>query len=46
MADVLRVSTERLKEVVDLTERIQSLIRRAKMRMACVRSSSPIPPRR
>jgi secondary thiamine-phosphate synthase enzyme len=32
MADVLRVSTERLKEVVDLTERIQSLIRRAKMR--------------
>ena len=32
MADVLRVSTERLKEVVDLTERIQSLIRRAKIR--------------
>ena len=31
MADVLQVSTERLKEVVDLTERIQSLIRRAKM---------------
>ena len=32
MTDVLRVSTERLKEVVDLTERIQSLIRRAKIR--------------
>ena len=32
LADVLRVSTERLKEVVDLTERIQSLIRRAKIR--------------
>ena len=32
MADTLRVNTERLKEVVDLTERIQSLIRRGKMR--------------
>lgn len=32
MADVLRVSTGSLKEVVDLTDRIQSLIRRAKMR--------------
>ena len=32
MAHVLRVSTERLKEVVDLTERIQSLIRRGKIR--------------
>jgi secondary thiamine-phosphate synthase enzyme len=32
MVDVLRVSTGSLKEVVDLTDRIQSLIRRAKMR--------------
>jgi len=32
MADVLRVSTGHLKEVVDLTERIGSLIRQAKMR--------------
>jgi secondary thiamine-phosphate synthase enzyme len=32
MADVLRVSTGSLKEVVDLTDRIQSLIRRANMR--------------
>jgi secondary thiamine-phosphate synthase enzyme len=32
MADALRVSTERLKQVVDLTDRIHSLIRRAKMR--------------
>lgn len=32
MADVLRVSTGSLKEVVDLTDRVQSLIRRANMR--------------
>ena len=32
MAEVLRVSTGNLKEVVDLTERVESLIRRAKMR--------------
>jgi secondary thiamine-phosphate synthase enzyme len=32
MAEVLRVTTEHLKEVVDLTERVQSLIRDAKMR--------------
>jgi secondary thiamine-phosphate synthase enzyme len=32
MAEVLRVSTGSLKEVVDLTERVQSLIRRANMR--------------
>ncbi|HKY73134.1 MAG TPA: secondary thiamine-phosphate synthase enzyme YjbQ [Nitrospira sp.] len=32
MADVLRVSTGSHKEVVDLTDRIQSLIRRANMR--------------
>ena len=32
MADALRVNTEHLKEVVDLTERVHSLIRRAKMR--------------
>ncbi|HSF70248.1 MAG TPA: secondary thiamine-phosphate synthase enzyme YjbQ [Nitrospira sp.] len=32
MADVLRVSTGSLKEVVDLTDRIQSLIRRANLR--------------
>lgn len=32
MAEVLRVSTGNLKQVVDLTERVQSLIRRAKMR--------------
>ena len=31
MADVLRVSTGHLKEVVDLTERIQSLIRQVKL---------------
>ena len=31
MADVLRVSTRHLKEVVDLTERIQSLIRQVKL---------------
>ncbi|HKT36298.1 MAG TPA: secondary thiamine-phosphate synthase enzyme YjbQ [Nitrospira sp.] len=32
MADALQVNTEHLKEVVDLTERVHSLIRRAKMR--------------
>jgi len=32
MAEVLHVNTTCLKEIVDLTERIQSLIRRAKMR--------------
>lgn len=32
MAELLQVSTERLKEVVDLTERVQSSITRAKMR--------------
>jgi secondary thiamine-phosphate synthase enzyme len=32
MPDVLRVSTGHLKEIVDLTERIGSLIRQAKMR--------------
>lgn len=32
MAEVLRVSTGSLKEVVDLTERVDALIRRAKMR--------------
>ena len=32
MAEVLRVSTGSLKEVVDLTQRVQSLVRRAKMR--------------
>ena len=32
MADALRVNTEHLKQVVDLTERVHSLIRRAKMR--------------
>lgn len=32
MAEMLRVSTGSLKEVVDLTERVQSLVRRAKMR--------------
>ena len=32
MAEVLRVTTGKLKEIVDLTERVQSLIRRAKMR--------------
>lgn len=32
MAEVLRVSTGSLKEVVDLTERVHALIRRAKMR--------------
>ena len=32
MADVLRISTGRPKEVVDLTERIQSLVTRAKIR--------------
>ena len=46
MADVLRVSTERLKEVVDLTERIQSLIDAQRCGTVCVCSSSPIPPRR
>lgn len=32
MSEVLRVSTGSLKEVVDLTERVQSLIKRGKMR--------------
>lgn len=32
MAEVLAVKTARLKEIVDLTERIQALVRRAKMR--------------
>jgi secondary thiamine-phosphate synthase enzyme len=32
MAEVLRVTTAHLKEVVDLTPRIQALIERAKMR--------------
>lgn len=32
MADVLQVSTGHLKEIVDLTERIAALIRKAKMR--------------
>ncbi len=32
MAEVLRVGTGSLKEVVDLTDRVQSLLRRAKMR--------------
>ncbi len=32
MAEVLRVSTGKLKEIVDLTERVQSLIRQAKLR--------------
>jgi len=32
MAEVLRVSTGSLKEVVDLTERVQALIMRGKMR--------------
>ena len=32
MAEVLRVSTGSLKAVVDLTERVHSLIKRAKMR--------------
>ena len=32
MAEVLRVTTGKLKEIVDLTERVQSLIQRAKMR--------------
>ena len=32
MAEVLRISTGSLKEVVDLTERLQALISRAKMR--------------
>lgn len=32
MRDVLRVNTANLKEIVDLTERIQSVIQRAKMR--------------
>ncbi|HKR80020.1 MAG TPA: YjbQ family protein, partial [Nitrospira sp.] len=32
MAEVLRLSTGSLKEVVDLTERVQSLVGRAKMR--------------
>ena len=32
MAEMLRVSTGSLKEVVDLTERVHALIRRAKMR--------------
>ena len=32
MAKVLRVSTGSLKEVVDLTERVQALIKRGKMR--------------
>jgi secondary thiamine-phosphate synthase enzyme len=32
MAEVLRISTGSLKEIVDLTERIQTLVRRAKMR--------------
>lgn len=32
MAEVLRITTEHLKEVVDLTERVQSLIRHAKIR--------------
>lgn len=32
MGDVLRVNTATLKEIVDLTERIQSVIQRAKMR--------------
>lgn len=31
MAEVLRVNTSSLKEVVDLTDRLHSLIRRAKM---------------
>ena len=32
MPEMLRVSTGHLKEIVDLTERIQSLVRHAKMR--------------
>jgi secondary thiamine-phosphate synthase enzyme len=32
MAEVLRIATGSLKEVVDLTERIQALVRRAKIR--------------
>ncbi|HEU4505933.1 MAG TPA: secondary thiamine-phosphate synthase enzyme YjbQ [Nitrospira sp.] len=32
MRDVLRINTANLKEIVDLTERIQSVIQRAKMR--------------
>lgn len=32
MGDVLRVNTATLKEIVDLTERIQSVIQRAEMR--------------
>jgi secondary thiamine-phosphate synthase enzyme len=31
MAEVIRISTGSLKEVVDLTDRLQSLIRKAKM---------------
>jgi thiamine phosphate synthase YjbQ (UPF0047 family) len=31
MTEVLRVSTASLKEVVDLTDRLESLIRRAKL---------------
>jgi secondary thiamine-phosphate synthase enzyme len=32
MAELLRITTGRLKEAVDLTERVQASIRRAKMR--------------
>jgi secondary thiamine-phosphate synthase enzyme len=32
MAEVLRITTEKLKDIVDLTERVQALVRRAKMR--------------
>jgi len=32
MAEALKIGTAKLKEVVDLTERVQSLIRRANMR--------------
>jgi secondary thiamine-phosphate synthase enzyme len=32
MAELLRINTGRLKEAVDLTERVQASIRRAKMR--------------
>jgi len=32
MAMVLRITTEKLKDIVDLTERVHALVRRAKMR--------------
>jgi len=32
MAEELRITTEKLKDIVDLTERVHALVRRAKMR--------------